>query len=216
MNTTIYFRWNQGVEVMWLLETVRSFADKHGLEAKSLSSLPGLYNMKYLIDGSPVLFQTHLPQETFKFDPSKCRKISWYLTRCPNVDPWALMVIARDDFDDPARDGFIRDRVKTFRMFINEDMTPWRLKRFPEFLDGAIEKYHLVKDLFSAWNCDVAEATCRNYNEIYEGDPDPQFEARLFRFAKEGRKVLHLPLEQRRMVTNEEIEDGSWRRVVDE
>lgn len=216
MSTTIYFRWDRGVETMGLIAAVNDFATSKGLAiASPVAFFPGLFEFTYLIDGSRTVFFMRLPQADFKFDAYKCRTIAWKLDPPDTKSSWALMVIARNDSDDPARDGFVGDRVRILHMFINEPFTPWRLKSHPEFLDGAIDKYHEAKRLFSAWDCDSVEVICDRTDSINYFDPDPEFENRVFRFAKEGRNILHRPLEERRMATEQEVKDLSWRVVID-
>lgn len=156
-----------------------------------------------------------LPPLNFKFDGHKCRSIGWALRGEAAPRGWASFYVTRVDGHDPERDCFIEDRLRLLRMFIDEDYTPWKLELHPEFLDGAIEKYHEAKRLFSAWDCDVVEAISEKHSDIADSDPDPGFEGRLFRFAKEGRKILYRPMEERRMITEQEVSDGSWRVVID-
>jgi hypothetical protein len=127
---------------------------------------------------------------------------------------WMSFNISRHEGEGDPYNSFSENRLVRVAVSIPEDFCPWWLKHHPEHNAAAIEKYHSLKLLFENLHCDSLDGNSDSFDRgVYEGDPDPGFEGKLFRFAKQGRQVLIRPLEERRAMRDDE--EHSWRVVVD-
>jgi hypothetical protein len=66
--------------------------------------------------------------------------------------------------------------------------------------DGLARKYHRLKDMFHAFDCDEVAGVDSNGADALDAELLPKHRDKDFRFAKEGTQVLIRQMEERRML----------------
>ena len=172
--------------------------------------------LKYRTSGGLLRASVRLPQDNFAIVGADCHTLRWQLTCKENGSTLMYFTISRHEGPHDPYNSFKNDKVIRIAVSMPEDFMPRRFMGKPAVLRGAIENYHLLKRMMLELECDSIDGNSDGFDKgVYDGDPDPGFEGKLFRFAKTGRQILIVPLEERRDVREEEFESDSWRHVVD-
>jgi hypothetical protein len=145
-------------------------------------------------------------------------RLYWSITPAegdPVNRPWLNFSLGRGEVPGDPYDCVKDGRLCQLFVGVQHDFAPWKHVDDPEALISAIKDYREIKLLFEFLDCDHVEAFSEAYDcGIYPGDPDPDFEGRVLRFAKKGRQVFIRPLEENRSIR--EDEEDTWRIVIDQ
>ena len=104
---------------------------------------------------------------------------------------------------------------KVSRLIVNFDEEPnsWDLSQKPEEAERAVRKYRQIQDLYVFLGCDEANGySDSHYSAGTALTKDPEHIQKIFRFAKSGRNVLIVPMEEGRP---RRVGETEWRRVAD-
>lgn len=172
--------------------------------------------LDYHTSGGRLRADVSLPQDKFKIVGADCYQLRWHLLCKETGSTLMYITISRNEGPQDPYNAFKNDKVVRVAASMPEDFMPRRFMGKPDVLRGVIDNYHLLKRMMLELDCDSIDGNSDGFDKgVYEGDPDPGFEGKLFRFAKTGRQILIMPLEERRDVYEEELENDSWRHVAD-
>ncbi|HWQ93627.1 MAG TPA: hypothetical protein VN673_18340 [Clostridia bacterium] len=118
-----------------------------------------------------------------------------------------LWLNSTPDFSTGVHDGKIIRMSMTFE----EEMSSWALP--PEEVNRAVTKYAQLYELFNVLQCDeMAGYSDSHYCDgmVFEEDPDHM--QKIFRFARTGRQILIIPMEEGRA---RRVGEETWQLIVD-
>jgi hypothetical protein len=209
MSTIARLRWSNGLDINLLFDKMKETMTNSQRHFKTCL-------LDYNTSGGRLRADVKLPQNDFKIVGADCYQLRWQLLCKETGSALMYITISRNEGPQDPYNAFKNDKVIRVAVSMPEDFMPRRFMGKPDVLRGAIENYHLLKHLMLELECDSIDGNSDGFDRgIYEGDPDPGFEGKLFRFAKTGRQILIMPLEERREVRKEELDSGSWRNVID-
>lgn len=214
----IVFGWNSGTDLQNPLTKLRAHYS-HPNYVLSSGSCLHRYGLSYVTTEGILRCDIIFPQPGFFPVLEKIHRLHWSYTPnngAPTEQPWIHFSLGRGETPGDIYDCVMNGRLcKIFVHFgFGIDFVPWTHSKNITLLANAIQNYHEVKRLFEVLGCDYAEGFSDAYDDrFYEGNDDPNFDERIFRFAKEGRQILIRPLEQRRAI--KEDEEQHWRVIID-
>lgn len=213
----IILYWNHGIDLDVL---ITNLVKRYPHPDFFLSNGPVLHHfgLSYMIpEGILRCSVTRSGLMDSRLNIKKIHRLYWSFTPGggdPSVRPWIYFSLGRGEVEGDPYDCVKEGNLCQLFVGFQEDFSPWTHMGKPEALNSAIHDYHELKSLFEYLGCDYIEAFSSSWDTgMYMGDVDPNFEGRLFRFAKEGRQILIRPLEERRAMR--EDEESSWRLVID-
>ena len=211
MSTIARLRWNDGIDIDDLFNLVYRIFDRPEFLISDCV-------LKYYTSGGLLCAAVRLPQKKFRLIGADVHTLRWSVIRkIEHFDDHLVdFSISRHEGPEDPYNCFKNDKIVRMAASVDSELHPAYAisNNDPSKLKMTIEKYHLYKLLFSELGCDSVDANSDGFDKgIYEGDPDPGFEGKLFRFAKKGRQILINPLEERRAMRSDEVD--SWRVVLD-
>ncbi len=198
--------WEKGVELDVVLNRLESYMASVGLE---LGVKCGeTYTFSWRRQGKTILECVQRPWEVQSLLDASFRNLTWSFCS-PVESTWFRCCI----YSAPEEGLTCLAGEQVVRLMINFDEEPNSWTLTPEEAKRAVSKYSQLRELHTHLGCDVVNGfSDSHYSGGTAFNQDPEHLQKIFRFAKKGRNVFIVPMEEGRARRVGELD---WRRVDD-
>jgi hypothetical protein len=221
MSAKAHLLWHKGRPLELVLPGLEAYDASHGLVPAGLGGLAfadisvGPVNPYCLSwarpEGIAVSECVARPWDLRLLADPAFRRLSLELLRDRQHWYWVSFYSYPGEGSREAQTCIVDGKLARLIVSFDEEPNSWTLT--PEETQRAVRKYREIQELYEVLECDEVNGySDTHYSAGTDMKEDPEHLQKIFRFARKGRQILTVPMEEGRV---RRADEHDWRLVVD-